>query len=140
MKSEEAKELLSQLFMCDTAIRDMTVESDRLQAKIVSITMTFKEDMVDGGTKEKDAIGEAIARLVDLQKEVTSEINRFSDLRQYIRECLGRIRNPRHFAVLYKRYVLYQKWEQIAEEMDYLDVRGIYDLHKKALKTFTKVA
>jgi hypothetical protein len=52
---------------------------------------------------------------------------------QDIRNKINSLDNVKLQAILQKRYLNYQKWEQIALDMNY-HINHIWRLHKKALK------
>ena len=106
---------------------------------ITKITVAWRDDIVSGGHNEHDKIGEAVAKLIDIKESMISDIDSYVKARELIMEALNSIKNPLLFDVLYKRYVLYKKWETISDEMNYKDVRSIYKLHGKALRTFSKI-
>lgn len=135
----DAKEILRKIKTYDVRITNKTEDINRITDMITKITVAWRDDIVSGGNNEHDKIGEAVAKLIDIKESMISDIDSYVKARELIMEALNSIKNPYHFDVLYKRYVLYKKWETISEEMNYKDVRGVYKLHGKALRTFSKV-
>lgn len=134
----DVKAYLKRVKLYDTHINNKMEELDRLNAMVRKITQTLRDD-AGGGSRSQDKIGDAVARIVDLQKEINKEIDRFVDCRNEVCESLNVIQNQRYFDVLYKRYVLFKTWPQIAEDMDFKDERGVYKLHGRALQAFNKI-
>ena len=139
MVAADAKEILMKIKEYDVRIANKTEDIERITDMITKITVAWREDVVSGGNKDHDKIGAAVAKLIDIKESMISDIDSYVKARELIMEALNSIKNPYHFDVLYKRYVLYKKWETISEEMNYKDVRGVYKLHGKALRTFSKV-
>jgi DNA-directed RNA polymerase specialized sigma24 family protein len=75
----------------------------------------FITQMVD----MKDAINDALQRLLDLKMDIASTINRVSSAEQRV--------------LLELRYLCCKTWEDIAYEMNY-NVRSVYKVHGSALK------
>lgn len=134
----DAKAYLKRVKLYDTHINNKMEELDRLNAMVRKITQTLRDD-AGGGSRSQDKIGDAVSRIVDLQKEIDAEIDRYIDSKAEICNALNKIQKPKHFDVLYKRYVLYKSWQQIADEMGYADVRGVYLVHGRALQAFNKI-
>ena len=70
---------------------------------------------------EREALKGALERIEMLEKQ-----------REEIFNIINAINNPTYKQILYKRYVLGKKWEEISAEMFY-ESQHIHRLHKKAV-------
>ncbi|MGN1368455.1 MAG: hypothetical protein ACI4WX_06285 [Aristaeellaceae bacterium] len=133
----KAKEYLMQLKKMDVMIDCKLEKRRRLMELATRITPTIKEDVVSGGGNH-DRMTDAVAKLVDLEMEINADIDRYVDLQREAEKLLDRLADTdRHkYDVLYKRYVLDEKWEKIAAEMGYSSVSSVYKMHGWALKSF----
>lgn len=134
----DAKAYLKRIRLYDSHIHNKMEELERLKAMVTKITQTLRED-AGGGSRSQDKVGDAVSRIVDLQTELNAEINRYVDSKAEIRNALNKIQKQRYFDVLYKRYVLFKTWQQIADEMGYEDIRNVYRLHGRALLAFNRI-
>lgn len=134
----DAKAYLKRIRLYDSHINNKMEELERLKAMVTKITQTLRED-AGGGSRSQDKIGDAVSRIVDLQVELNAEIDRYIDSKAEICNALNKIQKQRYFDVLYKRYVLFKTWQQIADDMGYADVRSVYLLHGRALQAFNKI-
>ena len=134
----DAKAYLKRIRLYDSHINNKMEELERLKAMVTKITQTLRED-AGGGSRSQDKVGDAVSRIVDLQVELNAEIDRFVDNRADICNALNKIQKQRYFDVLYKRYVLFKTWQQIADEMGYEDIRNVYRLHGRALLAFNRI-
>lgn len=134
----DAKAYLKRIRLYDSHISNKTEELERLKAMVTKITQTLRED-AGGGSRSQDKVGDAVSRMVDLQAELNAEIDRYIDSKAEICNALNKIQKQRYFDVLYKRYVLFKTWQQIADEMGFSDERGVYKLHGRALQAFNKI-
>ena len=75
---------------------------------------------------------ETITKIVDLQDEINSDIDRLVDLKQEITATIKAVGNTEYQTLLEKRYLCFFSWEQIAVDMKY-DLRYIHKLHSRAL-------
>lgn len=134
----DAKAYLKRIRLYDSHINNKMEELERLKAMVTKITQTLRED-AGGCSQSQDKIGDAVSRIVDLQAELNAEIDRYVDSKAEICNALNKIQKQRYFDVLHKRYVLFKTWQQIADEMGYEDVRGVYMIHGRALQAFNKI-
>ncbi len=136
-KHNEAKEYLLQVKRCDVYIDDLLEELVWLKAKATKITSTLSPEP-GGGSGNQDKLGDAIAKIVDMQKEVNDAIDTFVDKKNEIRELLEQMQNATLLEVLLKVYFQYQTLEQVACEMGY-SYKQITRLHGNALVAVGKL-
>ena len=133
----DAKTYLQQIKLYDTHINNKLEEKARLKAMALNITSTIKGDVV-GGSHSQDKIGDAISRIVDLEKEIDELTDKLVDAKEEATEMLSKIQNKKHRTILRKRYLEYWSWNKIAAEIEYT-YRGTIKAHGKALQTLEKV-
>lgn len=134
---ESAKEYLQNIKRYDTIIDAKQREIDDLYALITRVTPVLKTDVVSGGGNQ-DKIGNAIAKITDLQAELNRDIDHFVDLKREAALKLGKVTRAEYYEILHKRYFEYQSLEQIAVSMNYT-YRWIRRLHGRALNVFGKI-
>lgn len=134
---ESAKEYLLSIKRYDTIIDAKQREIDDLYALITRVTPVLKTDVVSGGGNQ-DKIGNAIAKITDLQNELNRDIDHFVDLKREAAAKLGKVTRAEYYEILHKRYFEYQSLEQIAVSMNYT-YRWIRRLHGRALNVFGKI-
>lgn len=132
-----AKEYLEQVKLFDVRINNYLEELERLKSLVTKVTSTWKGDVVSGGGNQ-DKLGDAIARIVDLQHEVNQAIDDYVDKRNEIGAILDKIADPDQLRVLYKRYFDGLTWEQIACDM-HMTYRNVCYIHGRALQSVGKL-
>jgi len=136
-KANEAKEYLEQIQLCDKKINSKLEELCRLNALAYKVTSTLKAVAVFGsGTQDK--VGDAVSRIVDLQREINDDIDKYCDKKAEVRALIDQIKNPDELDVLSKRYLLYESLEQIACEMGFT-YRNVCYIHGRALQTVAEL-
>ena len=133
----EAKEYLQQIRMYDTRILCSQEELDNLRAMTTKITATWKEDVVSG-SGSKDKLGDAMAKIIDLQNAINSDIDKYVDMKAEVWALIKKVKDPDQFKVLYMRYFKYMHWEQIACDMN-MTFRNVCYIHGKALQAVTEL-
>ena len=136
-QTNDAKAYLQQVKLLDEHINNKIEELDMLKAMTTKITSTLKQDMVFGGGNQ-DKLGDAVAKIIDLEKEINESVDRFVDAKRDVGSVVEKVTNPDQFAVLYKRYFLYERWEQIACEL-HCTFRHATRIHGEALKTVAEL-
>lgn len=131
-KHNEAKEYLQQVKMCDVHINNRLEELASLKALATKITSTWSSEP-GGGSGNQDKLGDAVAKIVDIQQEINEAVDAFVDKKNEVRELLEGIKNPDQLDVLYKVYFQYQTLEQAACDMGY-SYRNVCYIHGKALQ------
>lgn len=135
-RTQEAKRLLQQVRLFDIHINSKLEELDKLKALTLKITTTIKPDVVSSSGNQ-DKIGDAVARIVDLQNEINQAVDSYIDRKKLVSDIIERIEDPDHVAILYKRYFHYERWEQIACEMNW-GIRHTTRIHGYALVSFAE--
>lgn len=132
-----AKEYLKKIRMYDTRIESKLLEVQALRAMVTKITPTLKADVVTASSPQ-DKLGDALAKIIDLETEIDKEIDAYVDLKREVTALLERLENPFHYKVLHQRYFLYHTFERIATDMHY-SFRGVCYLHGRALQAFDEL-
>lgn len=136
-KQNEAQEYLLQVKKLDANIYSKLEQVAHLKAMTLKITTTLKQDVVSGGGNQ-DKIGDAIAKIIDLENEINQDIDAYVDKKREICMVIEKVKDPDQMAVLQKRYLLYESWEQIALEM-YCTYRNVCYIHGRALQAVTEL-
>ena len=129
----DAKSYLKQIELYDIRINSKIEEVYKLKELATKVTSTLKADVVSGSMNQ-DKLGDAVGRIVDLQNDINESIDRYIDLREEIGKVFEKVTDSDEAAVLYKRYFLYKRWEQIACEMN-MTYRNVCYIHGRALQT-----
>ena len=134
-----AKEYMMQIQLYDTHITTKLEELRHLKEMVTRITPTLKDDVVSGGgSNSQDKLGDAVAKIVDIEDEINRDIDFYVDAKQSISATLDQITDPDQLQVLHKRYVQYKSWEQIACEMN-MTYRNVCYIHGKALQVVNEI-
>lgn len=128
----KAKDYLSQAYKLDHRIDCKLRQTENLRDLATRATASIHAERVSG-TKQRSPMENAIVKLIDLENEINSDIDRLVDMKREIAVVISKISSPSHKILLELRYLEGKTWDEIAKAMDY-DLRWIYRLHGKALK------
>lgn len=139
-----AKEYLESIRMMDTIINGLLKERDQLSGLRYKITQELNPVRVSGGGKHEGFTG-ASNSLIDLEDVINREIDRYADMKKEAMGLLKQLKNPKHYEVLHRHYILFEDFDKIAEEMGkkYRGVpytwRNACSMNGRALQVFQKV-
>lgn len=126
-----AKEYLSQARYLDLRINSKIQQVASLNDLATKATSALT-GMPRNPNHATSTMEEAIAKIIDLQSEINSDIDRLVDLKQEITATIKAVDNNEYQTILEKRYLCFLSWEKIAVDMGY-SIRNVQILHGKAL-------
>lgn len=131
---DETKRYLGQIRHLDNKIENRLRELSRLRERITSISNEIKGDRVQSsGTK--DRVGDAVSKLVDLERDIDVLVDKFIDQKRVISEQLESLSEPDYYQILYLRYVERKSFCEISCELDRPE-RTVKRIHDKGMDEF----
>jgi len=130
----DTKQYLQQSFWLDQQIQADQLELQRLRELAESImpAVLTGQRAIRGAN---DRLSKAVAEIVDLENEINDKVIMLVTLKRLIREQIDGIDDARYRLLLQKRYLNFDRFEQIAVDMNY-SFRNIMYLHREALRYF----
>lgn len=128
------KQYLQRIEKLDRLIQNKLEEASRLRDMITNIS-TYKNGVKAQIAGGQDKIGSAIARIVDLEREIDKLVDKYVDERDIIAGQIEQLEDPDMYHVLAARYINHKTFKEIAIEMDRHE-DSIYKIHGKALQIF----
>ena len=129
-----AKEYLSQARYLDARINTKIKQLEALNTLATSATSVLT-GMPHSPNKATSKMADIVDKIVDLQAEITRDIDALVDLKGEMRSKLEMVPAEDYKAILEMRYLCFMSWEQIASNLG-LSVPYTYKLHDRALKGF----
>ena len=126
------KSYLNQARDLDKLIDSKLEQIDRLRSLAEKTTTTLTGMPHATGTSNR--VEYCIGKIMELEKEVTSDIDKLIDTKSEIRKMIDAVQDTRYRLLLEYRYLCDWSWDKIAETMHY-DVRWITELHGRALQS-----
>lgn len=135
MTKDELKKKLRSAFAIQKQIEAEYVEQQNLRDNASRITPAYS--LAPGGSGTGQRIENAMAKIVDAENIIQSEMEILMVALGEIRALIATVDDPVLRLILHKRYLCYQKWEQIAADLSYTWVHT-HRLHGKALNAILK--
>ena len=133
-----SKEYLSQIKDLEVRIKNKKRDLEQLKEMAISLGGFDYKERVQTSKETGDIIGESIAKVVDLESEISKDIIKLMELKQKISNTIDKVEKTECYEVLYQRYVLCKRFEEIATDMKY-DIRQIHRFHGEGLKEIENV-
>jgi tRNA(Met) C34 N-acetyltransferase TmcA len=128
-----AKEYLSQAYKMDRRVRLIELKIEKLRSLLECSSPSLE---AAGAGKSADRMPDTVSKIMEYEQRAaelrSALIVKYLEIDQAIR-C---VTDSTQREVLERRYLLYQRWNRIAEEMNY-SVDNVYKLHGKALQKIT---
>ena len=137
MEDMTTKSYLGQIERLDRMIQNKLSEIYQLKTMACSVTVSNDGERVQN-SGDKDRMGSAVARIVDLERETDSLVDSFVRKRKKIVEQIDSIEDVDYYHVLSMRYVSRDTFESIAEKTNW-SIRKVFTLHGKALLEFERL-
>ena len=126
------KEYLNQAYWLDRRIDSKLEQLSTLRDTATKTTAVMDGEVVSH-TRNIHSLQDVIAKIIDMQEEINSDIDALVDLKRDIMRTIKGIENPEYQTLLELRYLCFKRWEEIAVMMNY-NIRHIYRLHDEALE------
>ena len=133
----KAKQYLRQIRWLDNTVNAQLEQLEALRAMTTNITVNLNVDRVQE-TKAHDKMEKLICKIVDLEREITDDINNLIDLKCEVMRKIDAVQGEDYRLLLTLRYLCFKTWEQIAVEMNFT-FQWIHVLHQRSLYEFEKL-
>ena len=130
MTKDELKKKLRSAFAIQKQIEAEYVELQNLRDNASRITPAYS--LAPGGSGTGQRIENAMAKIVDMENIIKQDIEIQLLAIDEIHCLMVMVDYPLLKLLLHKRYVLYEKWEKIAVDLNY-SWKQVHRLHNKAL-------
>jgi DNA-directed RNA polymerase specialized sigma subunit len=128
-----AQEYLEQVKIQDKKVKMMRTKLAMLREALGIKGVSYECDGSVSGSHSTDKMAEAIAKIVDYEKDVKEAEANLTVLRYDAEVAIKQLIDETEQEVLERWYLLFQPMKQIASEMGYCR-SSIYDYHRKALE------
>lgn len=110
--------------------RELEREVDQMETLATRVTPRLSG--MPGGGADGQSLPRAVEGIIRAKQELEAQVNVCRDIRAEIVAALEQITNPRDHEILRRRYILGQRWEEIAVEM-HLEYRWVTRSHRRAV-------
>lgn len=131
------KRYLNQIYSLNCRIENKKNEREQLRELATSVSSFSNMERVQSSGSQ-DRLGDTVAKIVDLESEITNTILEYLNKREEIIKTIEQVENVKMYNLLYKRYVDSKALNVIADEMGFSE-DYIKHLHQDALNVVKKI-
>ena len=134
-----AKEYLRSLKRFDVKIKNLQWELEELENKAIGISsVDYSSDNVQSSSSGDPAFVKMMPKIKVVKDELEKTIEDFVEKRHEMILMINSLSNTNYIQVLFKRYVEFKKFDDIATEMSY-EVQSVKNFHWKAIQEFERL-
>lgn len=138
MTYRETEQKLKEGIIIERKIRFLLTELQRLQSQYGDIVKPLKTDGGGRGNLPSDPVGNLASEVADEEEQILSDIRECrkqkAELKAFIEiYCVNEYQEE----VLKRRFVSFQTYETIADEM-FMSLRNVFKIRKKAIQEMTR--
>ena len=115
-------------------MRRLLEELQQLQADATSVSQALSGMPSGGG--DGQAIPRAVERIADAESRLVSAYGAALAELNWVKDAIDTVPDPLRRDILTRRYILCQRWERIAADID-RDLRWVLRLHRRAVDELT---
>ncbi len=135
MTEKEVKEYLNQAYYLDMRIKALQDELTMLESILFRCTPSYSN--TGHNSSPQPTFEYTIDRVIQYRERLNNEIDNLIDKKRDIKKTIDKLDNDKEKLVLHKRYINFQTFESIAEDLD-VTPRQVYKIHKKTLEKLKK--
>lgn len=131
MTYNEKKAWLSRYQISLRRERELTEEVKQQEVRAQAVTPRLSG--MPGGGRPGDSLPCAVEAIIQAKQELQAQINQCGAIRREIVSALEQVTNARDHEIMRRRYILGQRWEQIAVEM-HIEYRWVTRRHRHTVE------
>ena len=135
-ENEAKKQYLLRYRQAERDVQLLMEEKERLLALATKVTPSYSGEAKGSGSGSR--VESAAEKIIQCEEEINRAIDCAVDLRSEIKGAIATVPDWKLREILTRRYILGQKWEQVAWEMS-MEFRWVLRLHGMAIAELTIV-
>lgn len=136
-KSLSARKYLEQLQEIDISINQELERLEEMKSGAGGVgAIDYSKDRVQ--TSPVNALERRVCNYIQFEKRINGEIEQFSDAKEQIIREIRELHHRNYVQVLFKVYVQYKSFKQVADEMN-VSYKYVCKLHHDALRRFSEL-
>lgn len=128
----DAVDYLNQVKMCDTRIKNKMLEKEQWFTLATKTTCPTEGERVQS-SGNPDKMSDAVAKMIEIDKEIDRMIDSFVDLKQEVIRTIEQVDDPMLYDVLHMIYIQYIKPSEVAVYLNFT-YQWTNELHNRGLE------
>lgn len=137
-KKRNAQVYLEEVELLDARIKNKLIEQTQWKEIALSITANMEGERVKSSTTTKSKMADAVAKCVDMEREIDSLIDYLIDLKKDVISTLEMLDNATEYKLLHLRYIQYVPLKDIADMWDW-EYTNVTTTHGRAITSVQRI-
>lgn len=131
----DMKEILKKSFFAQKLLDADLDKRAELRSLMEKVSPTWSDMPKSSG--DQDKICNSLIRLEELDSKIAADIKKITEVLNLNRFLIDSLERYDHRIILTKRYVNFQRWEDIAHDLNY-SWESVHRIHRQALECVAK--
>ena len=137
-KKRDAQVYLEEVELLDARIKNKLIEQVQWKEIAVSITANMEGERVKSSTTTKSKMAEAVAKCVDMEREIDSLIDNLIDLKKDVIQTIEKLDNATEYKLLHLRYIQFVPLKDIADMWGW-EYTNVTTTHGRAITSVQRI-
>ena len=127
------KAYLAEAVKLNEQIFEILDKANLMRNNLYGRGVNYENDGIASGSLSDDALGRAIAKIIDFEKSADVLIDELVEMKIKIEKYILKLPDKKLRQILDRKYLLFETNEKIAADLKY-SVNHVYKLHNKAVR------
>jgi RNase H-fold protein (predicted Holliday junction resolvase) len=137
-KKRDAQVYLEEVELIDARIKNKLIEQTQWRDVALGITANMEGERVKSSTTTKSKMADAVAKCVDIEREIDSLIDILIDKKKDVIQTLEKLDNATEYKLLHLRYIQYVPLKDIADTWGW-EYTNVTTTHGRALNSVQRI-
>lgn len=137
-KKRDAQVYLEEVELMDARIKNKLIEQTQWRDIALGITANMEGERVKSSTTTKSKLADAVAKCVDIEREIDSLIDILIDKKKDVIQTLEKLDNATEYKLLHLRYIQYVPLKDIADTWGW-EYTNVTTTHGRALNSVQRI-
>jgi hypothetical protein len=137
-KKRNAQLYLQETELLDARIKNKLIEQMQWRDIALGITANMEGERVKSSTTTKSKMADAVAKCVDMEREIDSLIDNLIDLKKDVIQTLEMLDNATEYKLLHLRYIQYIPLKDIADMWGW-EYTNVTTTHGRAITSVQRI-
>ena len=137
-KKRDAQVYLAEVELLDARIKNKLIEQVQWKEIAMSINANMEGERVKSSTTTKSKMADAIAKCVDMEREIDSLIDNLIDLKKDVIQTIEQLDNATEYKLLHLRYIQYIPLKDIADMWEW-EYTNVTTTHGRAITSVQRI-
>lgn len=137
-KKRDAQVYLEEVELLDARIKNKLIEQVQWKEIALSISANMEGERVKSSTTTKSKMADAVAKCVDMEREIDSLIDNLIDLKKDVIQTIEKLDNATEYKLLHLRYIQFVPLKDIADMWGW-EYTNVTTTHGRAITSVQRI-